>query len=459
MTRSLRTHLLTWVLVPLFVAVCVDTWLTYKSAVDTASIVQDQLLLGSARMIAEQIRFEDGSFQHQIPPAALELFQSLEPDRIFYRVTTETGQLLAGYASLPVPKIRVPADYPYFFAATMQGQPVRVVAFLQPVVGNPSLLPVIVEVAQTTHAHGQLADKLWLHALAMQLWILVLASVFILFGLHRGLRPVIRLGNDVRSRAEGTLKPLHTQQIPLELKPLVDAINDYVQRLENHTQRRSSFIQNAAHQLRTPLAVLSTQISDAIRSKNSLHRDTALLEARRTLQQTVHTVNQFLTLSSAEVDEPVQSHLAFEVFCSVVQKVVENLAVQAHSKGLDLGLDIQATPVTVYADAMALREIVVNLLDNAIRYTQTQGIVTVRIHRTENGLALIVEDNGPGIPLACHEQVFHRFFRMPGAESTGSGLGLSIVRELASKCSASVCLMANASVGSGLTVRIDFHAV
>src|SRR5664279_3463591 len=113
MRRSLRRQLLAWVLFPLVGAVAVDAWLGFRSAADTASEVQDRLLLGSARMIAEQISFEDGSFQHQIPPAALELFQSEESDRIFYRVTTGTGQLLAGYTDLPVPASNFSADSSY----------------------------------------------------------------------------------------------------------------------------------------------------------------------------------------------------------------------------------------------------------------------------------------------------------------------------------------------------------
>src|SRR5450830_290662 len=145
MNSSLRRQLLAWELLPLISAVAVDNWLTFKSSVDTATVVQDRLLLGSARMIAEQISFEDGSFQHQIPPAALELFQSEESDRIFYRVTTGSGQLLSGYSDLPQPTLGFSVESPYFFVTDMRGKAVRVVALSQPVIGNPSALPVIVQ--------------------------------------------------------------------------------------------------------------------------------------------------------------------------------------------------------------------------------------------------------------------------------------------------------------------------
>lgn len=456
MNSSLRRQLLAWVLLPLICAVAVDTWLTYQSSVDTASVVQDRLLLGSARMIAEQISFEDGSFQHQIPPAALELFQSEESDRIFYRVTTGGGQLLSGYTDLPVPTLNFSADSPYFFGTTMRGEAVRVVAFFQPVIGNPSALPVIVEVAQTTHAHGRLTYKLWLHAVGQQLLILALATILILFGLHRGLQPLIRLRNDVRARNEGSLQLLQTNRIPAELTPLVDSFNDYIQRLENYTHLRSTFIQNAAHQLRTPLAVLNTQVSDALRAENKASSDRSLLAARRTLQQTTRLVNQFLSLSSAEAYVAAKTPTSTQACCDIVQKVLEDLAAQAHSKAIDLGFERSGSDTVISTDPAALREIALNVIDNAIRYTPADGVVTVRIESTEGRIALVVEDNGPGVPVASREKIFQRFYRMGGTDAAGSGLGLAIVKELASQCGGTVRVEAPAHGGRGLSVVIEF---
>jgi len=456
MNKSLRRQLLAWVLLPLVIAVAINAWLTRKSAFDTASVVQDRLLLGSARMIAEQISFEDGSFQNQIPPAALELFQAEAVDRIFYRVTTGAGQLLSGYTDLPLPKLNSSTDSPYFFGATMRGEAVRVVAFFQPVIGNPSALPVLVEVAQTTHSREQLTYELWLHAVQQQLFILVLAAIFILFGLHRGLQPLIRLRNDVRSRKEGSLTLLQTQKIPAELTPLVDAFNHYIQRLENYTNQRSTFIQNAAHQLRTPLAVLNTQISDALRAGNKCDGDASLVAARKTLQQTVRLVNQFLTLSSAEGSAATKTALSTQEFCDVIQRVLEDLAIQAHSKNIDLGFERSGRDTVIKTDPAALREIAVNVIDNAVRYTPANGMVTVRITSADAQITLVVEDNGPGVSIENQEKIFQRFYRVGGAESTGSGLGLAIVKELAFQCGASISLGPPVHGGSGLWVAVEF---
>ena len=457
MSNSLRRQLLAWVLLPLVSAIAVDTWLTYNSSFDTAQVVQDRLLLGSARMIAEQISFEDGAFQHQIPPAALELFQSELPDRIFYRVTTGGGQLLSGYGTLPLPPPGQPKDSPHFFASLMRGQPVRVVAFYQPVIGNPSALPVVVEVAQTSNAQRQLTYKLWLHAVAQQLLIVVLATVFILYGLHRGLQPLIRLRDDVGARKEGSLQKLKLSNIPTEIQPLVDAFNDYIARIELFTNQRGVFTQNAAHQLRTALAVLNTQISDAARARDKEGSDAALTTARKTMQQTTRLVNQYLTLSAAEVHVAPGALVSTQEVCDIVRKVLEELSFEAHSKEMDLGFERTGSDSFINVNVMALREMAVNIIDNALRYTQARGVVTVTVHSTARQIALTVEDNGPGVPAKALDQIFQRFYRADDRHPNGSGLGLAIVRELASQYGAKV-RADDTPGGRGLMIELVFPA-
>lgn len=457
MNSSLRRQLLVWVLCPLMGAVAVDTWLTYRSAFDTASVVQDRLLIGSARMIAEQITFEDGTFQHQIPPAALELFQSEDVDRIFYRVTTGTGQLLSGYSDLQVPTMDFSAPSPYFFFTTMRGNAVRVAVLFQPVIGAPSAAPVVVEVAQTTNAHTRLTNKLWQQAVQPQLLLLALVAVLIVFGLQRGLRPLRELRNSVNAREPGTLEPLVVQGIPNELIPLVDSLNDYIRRLEEHVGAQSLFIQNAAHQLRTPFAVLNTQLSFAARATDESGRTESVAAARRTLRQASRLVNQLLTLSSADalVSQGARDAVVPSNVSSMVQEVFESLAGQAQSKSIDLGFELRGEPPHMAVRAVVLREMLMNLVDNAIRYSPAGSRVTVRARERDGAIRLEVEDNGPGIPVDSRERVFERFYRLNDSESDGSGLGLAIVREFATKAGATVSLSTPAS-GHGLLVTLVF---
>jgi two-component system sensor histidine kinase TctE len=458
MHSSLRRQLLLWVLLPLAAAMAVDAGLTFRRSNETAADVQDRLLLGSARMIAQQISFEDGLFQYNIPPAALELFQSPEPDHIFYRVTTGTGKLLSGQSDLPLQPQGLPLESPYFFASTMRGQSVRVVVYFQTVIGSPTASPVIVEVAQTTNARTQMSNKLWMHTVAQQLFILFLATTFILFGLHRGLQPLIRLRNDVRDRKEGSLQKLQVGNIPSELTPVVDSFNDYMERLENYTQQRGAFIQNAAHQLRTPLTVLNTQMSDALRASDKASADQSLLAARRTLQQTIRLVNQFLLLSSAEAFAVELERMSTQACCDIVQVVLEELAPHAHAKQIDLGFERSSGDTVIAASSFALREIAVNLIDNAIRYTPGPGMVTVRVESTPATLKLSVEDSGPGVAPESRGKIFQRFYRERSADATGSGLGLTIVKELLTQCGGEVQIAAARPDGSGLLIRVIFPA-
>jgi two-component system sensor histidine kinase TctE len=439
-------------------AVALDAWLGYQSAVDTATVVQDRLLLGSARMIAEPISFEDGTFQQQIPPAALELFQSREADRVFYRVTTGAGQMLSGYSDMPVLTAPISGESPYFFDASMRGEPVRVVVVLQPVIGSPSTKPVTVEVAQTTRSHRQLTNRLWMQAMRQQLLILVLTAIFILFGLHQGLRPLLRLRDDVRLRKEGSLQRLSTHQIPAELKPLVDAFNDYMERLENYTHLRSAFIQNAAHQLRTPLAVLNIQISDVQRAPDKASGNVALHSVRKTLQQTTRLVNQFLLLSSVEAGLADKLAMSSQACRDIVQQALEDMAPQAHRKNIDLGFERGDGDHPITCNPTALREIAINLIDNAIRYTQAEGVVTVSLQTSQTHMSLVVEDNGPGVAQENAEKIFQRFYRVTGTDSVGSGLGLAIVKELASQCGGTVAVGAPASGATGFVIIVTFVA-
>jgi two-component system sensor histidine kinase TctE len=248
---------------------------------------------------------------------------------------------------------------------------------------------------------------------------------------------------------------LKTDKVPTELTPLVEAFNDYIQRLESYTKLRGIFIQNTAHQVRTPIAVLSTQISDALRAENKESTDAFLQNARKTLQQTTRLVNQFLTLSSAEAEAEATTILSTKDCREIVKRVLEELAFQAHIKNIDLGFESTGSDSAIAGNPAEFREIVVNLIDNAIRYTPNGGVVTVRIQSNDNGMALAVEDNGPGIPIGEHERIFERFYRMEGTASTGSGLGLAIVKELASKCGASVRIDMN-DRSAGLLIVVDF---
>lgn len=456
MAHSLRARLLAWVMLPLIGAVTLDAWISHRDAERTASMLQDRLLLGSARVVSEQLQFEEGVFQEHIPPAALELFRPNTADRVYYRVTGENGQLLSGYDELAVPAAALEAETPFYFDSRVREAPVRVVAFLQPVVSDAGHQALLVEIAQTMDGHAQLTRSLWLGAISQQLVILALVAALILVGLGRGLKPLLGLSQAVRARDPGTLEPLEIGTVPVELAPVVVAINEYARQLDRYVGAQRVFVQNAAHQLRTPFALLNTQLTYALRAGDAQVQAQSLLAIRQTVHGAMRLVNQMLMLSAAEAHRADRDEDGPVSLDAVVQGVLQDLAAQAQAKDIDLGFEMSgAAPVHVKGHPVALREMVVNLVDNAIRYTQCAGIVTARITVRPQEVELVVEDNGPGIAPAHREQVFERFYRINDRDSGGCGLGLPIVREFAARMGGRIELRRPASgAGTAMTLTL-----
>lgn len=454
---SLRSRLLLWLMVPLGALAVMNLAWARREARRTADMVQDRLLLGSARIIAQQIHFEDGLLDVAIPPAALELFQSRAQDRVYYRIASPRGVLLSGYAELPPPAVALRPEESTSFLAEVRGEPVRVVAYAQPVFAAPEEGPVIIEVAQTLQDHDQLARTLWTATLRQDLWTMGLAGLLVWFALRRGLKDILRLRDEVGRRTPGSLEPLRPGPMPQELRPLVESLNGYIQRLDAQMAVRSRFIANASHQLRTPFAVLQTQASCGLRSPDPALKDEALGAMAEGVRQGTRLVNQLLALSRAEAG--VQALRSGETvdLAALAQRVLEEQAPLAQARGLDLGLDCPEGPLDLAAPAAMVHELVANLVDNALRYTPAGGKVTLSLRRTPEGALLRVEDDGHGIRPEDRIRVFERFCRLAQDDTPGCGLGLSIVQEVARALGAEVRL-SDPERGRGLVVTVAFPA-
>ncbi|HEX7637425.1 MAG TPA: ATP-binding protein, partial [Burkholderiaceae bacterium] len=290
-----------------------------------------------------------------------------------------------------------------------------------------------------------------------QLALLALVAAFILLGLRRGLRPVLRLRDAVIGRPAGATEPLAHEAVPTEFLPLVEAINAYARRLVQYTESQRVFVQNAAHQLRTPFTLLQTQTSFALRARDEAARHESLVAMRRTVHQAVRLVNQLLVLSAAEAHAEAERRPDVVELRPLLQRVLEDLAAAAEAKRIDLGLDEADPEVHACGRRVALREIFMNLVDNAIRYTPAGGVVTVRVSRDGERATVVVEDDGPGIPEASRAFVFERFARLSDSDSDGCGLGLAVVRELAGGMDARVEL-ATPEGGRGLAAIVRLKA-
>jgi two-component system sensor histidine kinase TctE len=452
LTGSLRAQLLAWVLLTLIGAICLNLYVSFQSANATAALVTDHLLLASARVIAEAVHVDaSGTVEVDIPPAALEMFDTGDGDRVFYQVVTAWGNLVAGY-----PDLRQPKEQQVGEDLTFRTDEVRAMVLNHPIVGLNEDGTISVTVAITHNRQYALRRQLWLSDFSKQLLLVLLAGLVTILGLQRGLAPVLRLRDAVRERGRHRLDPLEPEVVQSELRPLVHALNDHMERVQNQMAAQRRFVSNAAHQLRTPLALIATQAGVAARESDSERRDEALTALRSSTHQVTRLASQLLTLSRAEPGSRRPRSDRIDL-AETARQVLGNLAEEALRRGIDLGLEAGGTPVEVEGDGTMLREMLVNLVDNALRYTQTGGTVTVGVARRNGEAVLSVEDNGPGIAEADRAQVFERFYRVIGTEQEGSGLGLAIVREVVDGAGGAVEL--GDATGGGLLVTVRLPAV
>lgn len=453
---SLRGQLLAWLLVPLSGLICLTLWTGYRTAWSTADLVTDRMLLASARAIAEEVSGDRGVVEASIPPVALEMFDTGHQDRVYYRVEVVGGRLLGGSADLPVAEAPPAGSDPVqAHAGRYRDQDVRLVTLRAPVIGTG--LTVSVTTAVTLRNHAALVRGLWLAGAAQQGVLVLAAALVSMIGLQRGLAPILRLRGAVLARRD-TLVPFDPGTVQTELRPLVEALNAYQGRVEAQMGAQRRFVANAAHQLRTPLALLSTQASYAAREPEAAARREALEAIGSSTRQLARLIGQLLALARAEPGSrrPRRDPVRLE---GIVRRVLDAQAEAALGRGIDLGLEASpaAADATVEGDGMLLGEMVGNLVDNAVRYAPDGGVVTVSLRREGAEAVLAVEDDGPGIPPDQRGPVFERFYRVPGTGPEGSGLGLAIVREVVEAAGGQVGLGEARGGGLVVTVRLPLE--
>ena len=457
-SRSLRRELLAWLLLPLIAVVSFNVWTTWNNAREIANLLTDRTLLSSARTIAEGVHESEGVIEAPIPPWALEMFATDDRDHVIYRVNGPHGELVAGYSeNLPPP--HKPTGFAHiYFDSTYRDEPVRAVALAQPVISQGANSgEAVVVVGQTLRSRDRLVRDLWLKALRDQVLLVAVAGVLMLFGLSRGLTPLLRLRDAVRQRGSDSLEPLDSSHVQLELKPLVLALNEALAQVQRQVASQRRFVANAAHQLRTPLTLLKAQIGVGLRAPEDTARKDAIEAIGTTVEGMTRLSNQLLSLARAEQGSALlhRERVDFGMLC---REAVESLAVMAVERSIDLGFEGPATPHYVHGHATLLREMTINLIENALRYTSPSGTVTARVQAEAARITLRVEDSGPGIPAEDRERVFERFYRRLDTGVEGTGLGLAVVREIVASHEGAVELQDRAP-GPGLVVLVSLPVI
>lgn len=444
-------RLLWW---PLLAVLVASALYDYRNALSRARDNQDLALSRVAIALASRLDVDaddarDDDMGQHLKRTMDALQRADGQDRQFFLVRGGTGDVIGGDPAMAV-LAQAQAGQPGFADRQWQSRDVRVVTYPH----RSPLGPVTVVVAETTERRQAQARQVLIDTVVPNLVLLLLALGLVRVGVGLAMKPLDEVSHSVSQRSSDDLSPVSFSALPGEVLPLVEAMNRLMANLRMAAQSQQMFLSNAAHQLRTPLAGVQTQVELAMASADSAQRE-RLSAIQRALQRMGRSTHQMLALARSGPQAA-----AAEAFDTLdLPLLLEDAASQwldtALAAGVDLGFDTQ--PARLHGSPWMLQELVSNLIHNAIRHTPRGGRVTARCGAApEGGCFLLVEDDGPGIPEAERDKVFDRFYQAPGAARGGSGLGLSIVREVALRHDATVQLRAG-SDGHGLSVRVHFR--
>ena len=475
--RSLFGEILDWMLTPLLLLWPISLALTWLVAQNIAGKPFDRALEYNVQALAKLVVVKNGQVLFNLTGPAREILRADDTALVYYQVTGTRGEYLSGEHDLPAPpdddkgndnEVRLRED-------VIQGENVRVAytwlkvdvkvdAKSDASAASRTAAPakpappggawVLVQVAETLEKRKTLATEIVKGTMVPQFVTLPLAVLLVWLALVRGIKPLAQLEKRIRARKSDDMSPLDDTAVPEEVAPLVSSINDLLSRLKLSLTTQRRFLADAAHQLKTPLAGLRMQADLAQRETNADELKKSLKHIGQSSIRATHTVNQLLALARAETTGHSLAKLRVDMV-EIVSEVMADSVPHALEKQIDLGYDGPAAgaPGTrLEGNPTLLKELVRNLLDNAINYTPEKGQVTLRLlsDHFSGVLVLLVEDSGPGIPQAERELVFQPFYRALGTNVDGSGLGLAIVLEIAKQHDASISIEDTAPTGHSL---------
>ena len=449
---SLRKRLLVRLWVPLAALLMVGAMLSFGLTWYFGNLVHDRWLLDSAMTLATQLRIDTGRVSLELPQSAVEMFEWDSLDRIYEEVNAPSGRRLFGNATFPViPRTLTPND-PYYYNGTINGADVRIVAISVPSPVDPSK-SVTIQVAETKKKRQILVWEIVLFVVPLQAVVLLLAGALVWFAVTSSLAGLDELAARIeRYQPEGPIPLEDVRDAPSEVRPLVIAINGLIGKMAEARGIQQRFIANAAHQLRTPLAALQLQTERALREGDPTRHSQALAHALAAVTRMRHLTQQLLTLTRSDSSSSTVLPKTNLDLAELAREELERWADAALERKVDLGYDGPESGAPIHGNRELLRELIGNLVDNAIRYGREGGVVTLGVR--VNPIALSVEDDGPGIAAPERERVLEPFYRSAQSRSDGCGLGLAIANEISLRHGARLRIMEH--MPSGTRVDVSF---
>ena len=448
---SLRRRLLIFLLIPMATLLLLDAGLTYGVALNYANRVHDHDLSDDAVTLSTMLG--NNELGNVLTPQARFLLEYDPGGRDYFAVRSSQRGLLAGNSRLPL-AAHAFGTAPTLYDTRLDNHTLRAatITTAAPHDAHDILTITVAETLRDRHAQ---AREILLLASLMQALLLACVLLLVWFGVSRGLRVLDPLAARLAARTN-QLTPIGGPDVPQEILPLTRTIDALFDRLRSTLALHDRFIADAAHQLRTPLAGLSLHVDRALADPQPETVADALTHIHRLTQRAARTTSQLLALTRAQSpalneDEHHPLNLARLIPDAVALRVHEALGA-----GIDLGYQAPAKqPLWILGDASRVLDLLDNLIDNCLRYAGRGSSVTVTLESAANDAAILkVEDNGPGVPPDLLPRLSERFFRAPGSNEEGSGLGLSIVQSIAERHHAEVIYQSGEE--SGLCVEVRF---
>lgn len=427
---SLKRQLLLWLLVPQLVLWLTGGFLAYRIALSYAEKGIDQSLTQSVRSLARQVKPIGSGLLVDFPRAAQDILEQDPLDRVGYMVSSPPGSFVLGNGQLPPPPagIDIAPGEPLIYDAMIGARAVRV-ALLEVDYGDadaPQRLRV--QVAKSLAVQQRIARELVADMLLPLLVLGLVVGVLVYAGISRGLRPLNRLEAQLGDRSDrpvAALSPIELTQAPQEVLALAAAVNQLLEAVRRSLSQEKRFINDAAHQLRTPLAGLVSQTELALQEPDEAALKQRLAKVHAGALRSAHLVHQMLSLARTEAEIQLQP---LDI-AALAREVAREWTPRALAAGVDLGYE-GADSLPLRGEKLLLRESLSNLIDNALHYAGRGATVTLCVKSLPGEVCVEVEDNGPGLTEAERERVFERFWRASERQG-GCGLGLAIVAEIA----------------------------
>lgn len=458
-SASIRKQLLAMTSIVLFVISGIAIWAVNVYAERSAQKSFDRLLHGAALQISENISKIDGRMLVDIPESALETLAMAKGDRGYYSVLTESGDLITGYADLPLPKSDIATIakeglvHTSFYQLNYRGLDTRFLALIKPLIELDNSNSIIVIVGQTLDSRRLLSNEMSSIAFKFVAAFFVLTLSILMLGIWLVFRPLAKIKQAISARESTQLSPIELA-VPSELVPLLNTINFFMSQLQNTLDRLKRLTAEAAHQMRTPLAGIRSQAQNALEEEDEQIRQLQLQDIAKSSEILTTTVNQILDQATlthrfqSKRFKPISLH-------QLVQDVCREFVVWALDRKVQIEY-LSEEEIFILGDDFALRQMVKTLVENAVKYSPENSIVEVELFFNKQSPALQIRDSGEGIPDSEKSKVFEPFYRAHQEGVSGSGMGLSIAMDVAIHHHAKLSLKDN--LPTGLIVEVLFKS-